>query len=150
MNTRLIRLTLSIGFALTTMSAVSATPPTDSGEPVQVVVTATPHKGDQVPAVNSSDVNLFQGKERHQIAAWIAARGDHAALDFYILIDDTSRDAVATQFDDLRKFIGAQPPTTKIGIAYMQNGRAAILQDLTGDRNLAGKSHSLAPRLSWC
>jgi len=133
-------LTLSIAFAFTTMSAFAGPRPTDSGESVHVVVTATPHKGDQVPAVSSSDVNVFQGKERHQVAQWIPAQGDHAALDFYILIDDTSRDVLSTQFDDIRKFIDAQPPSTKIGIAYMQNGRAAIAQDLTDNRSLAGKA----------
>ncbi|HTZ46179.1 MAG TPA: hypothetical protein VMH20_01210 [Verrucomicrobiae bacterium] len=138
MNVKL--LTLSIAFAFTTMSAFAGPRPTDSGESVHVVVTATPHKGDQVPAVSSSDVNVFQGKERHQVAQWIPAQGDHAALDFYILIDDTSRDVLSTQFDDIRKFIDAQPPSTKIGIAYMQNGRAAIAQDLTDNRSLAGKA----------
>lgn len=140
MNTKLIRLTLSIVFALTSVSILSATPPTDAGEPVHVVVTATPHKGNQVPTVNSSDVGVYQGKERDQIAAWIPAQGDHAALDFYILIDDTSRDVVATQFNDLRKFIAAQPPTTRIGIAYIQNGTARIAQNLTDDHNLASKA----------
>lgn len=140
MNRKFIRLTLSIGFALTSVSMLSATPPTDSAEPVHVVVTATPHKGAQVATVNSSDVGVYQGKERDQIAAWIPARGDHAALDFYILIDDTSRDVIATQFNDLRKFIAAQPPTTRIGIAYIQNGTARIAQDLTDDHNLASKA----------
>ncbi|HUN62659.1 MAG TPA: hypothetical protein VMU53_11750 [Candidatus Sulfotelmatobacter sp.] len=141
MNTNVVRLTLTFCFTLFTVSGLSADQPTpDNTEPVHMVVTAEPHKGADATAVKSADVAVYEGKERDQIATWIPAQGDHAALEFYILIDDTSRSALATQYADIKKFIAAQPPTTKIGIAYMQNGMAHIEQNLTTDHDQVNKA----------
>jgi hypothetical protein len=140
-NANQVRLTLTIGFTLTILSGLSARqPPTENAEPVHMVVTAERHHGAEVPIVNAADVTVYEGKVRDQVAAWIPAQGDHAALEFFVLIDDTSRDVLATQFADIKKFIAEQPPTTRIGIAYMQNGIAHIEQNLTADHDLAIKA----------
>jgi hypothetical protein len=44
------------------------------------------------------------------------------------------------QLSELAKFIQALPPTTLVGVAYMQNGRAAFEQNLTPDHALAAKA----------
>jgi hypothetical protein len=115
-------------------------PPSENGEPVDMVVTAEPHHGAEVPAVNSADVMVYEGKERDQVTEWIPAQGDHAALEFFVLIDDSSSSVLATQFEDIKKFIAEQPPTARIGIAYMQNGIARVEQNLTNDHDLAIKA----------
>jgi hypothetical protein len=43
------------------------------------------------------------------------------------MIDDGANVSLGTQLDDIRKFIGEQPETTKIGVAYMQNGGRSVL-----------------------
>jgi hypothetical protein len=140
-NAKQVRLALAVCFTFTTVPALYAhQSPSENGEPVHMVVTAEPHHGVPLPGVNSADVTVYEGKERDQIAAWIPAQGDHAALEFFVLIDDSSREVLATQFDDIKKFITAQPPTTKIGIAYMQNGTAHIEQNLTDDHDQAAKA----------
>jgi hypothetical protein len=142
-NAKKVRLAfaLAICFTLAALSALYAEqPPAENGEPVRMVVTAEPHHGAEAPAVNSGDVAVYEGKERDQVIEWIPAQGDHAALEFFVLIDDSSSSVLATQFEDIKRFIAEQPPTTKIGIAYMQNGIARIEQNLTNDHNLAVKA----------
>jgi len=83
---------------------------------------------------------VFEGRERDQVTEWIPAQGDRAALEVFILLDDGSSSTLGTQLGDIRKFINAQPPTTKIGVAYMRDGTAMIQQNLTDDHALAAKS----------
>jgi len=42
--------------------------------------------------------------------------------------------------EDVRQFINAQPSTTTIGVAYMRNGTAEILQNPTNDHTQADKA----------
>jgi len=140
-NAKEVRLTLTVCFTLIALPVLSAhEPPADSAAPVHMVVTAEPHDGAKVPVINSTDVMVYEGRVRDQVAEWIPAQGDHAALEFFVLLDDSSTSELATQFPDIKKFITEQPPTTKIGIAYMQNGVARIQQNLTSDHDKAVKA----------
>jgi len=112
-------------------------PATTGESSVHMVVTVEPHKGAEVPVVNREDVMVYEGKDRDQVTDWVPAQGDHAALEFFVLIDDACSSALSTQFDDIKKFIASQPPSTRIGIGYMQNGIARIAQNLTNDHDLA-------------
>jgi VWFA-related protein len=88
------------------------------------------------PQIKKEDVALFQGKERMQVADW--KRGE--TLFLAILIDDSLDQQVASQFDDLKAFMNAQPPSTYVAIAYSRNGAAAVAQDFTNDHALAAKA----------
>lgn len=111
-----------------------------NGVAAHTVVTVEPRKGSDVPAINREDVLVTEGRDRDQVTDWTPAQGDQAALDFFILIDDGANMSVGTQLDALRQFILAQPATTKIGVAYMQNGTARMAQDLTADHDSAAKA----------
>ena len=71
---------------------------------------------------------------------WLPLQGDHAGLEFFIMLDDSSNVTLGSQLEDIRQFINAQPPTTKIGVAYMSNGIAQVMQNLTNDHALAAKA----------
>jgi hypothetical protein len=114
--------------------------PAAGGVPVQILVTVEPRHGSSIPVINREDVKVMEGRNRDTVTDWVSAEGDRAALEFYILIDDQSRTTLGTQFDDIRKFINAQPASTKIGVAYMQNGVARIAQELTADHAQAANS----------
>ena len=62
----------------------------EGGVPVHMVVTVEPHHGSDVPVVNREDVMVYEGKDRDPVTEWIPAQGDHAALEFFILLDDGS------------------------------------------------------------
>jgi hypothetical protein len=111
-----------------------------NGVPAHMVVTVEPHHGSEVPPVNREDVMVYEGKDREAVTEWIPAQGDRAGLELFIMLDDGADSSLGQQLQDLRKFIDAQPASTKIGIAYMQNGTARIEQNLTSDHAQAAKA----------
>jgi VWFA-related protein len=103
---------------------------------VTMTVTAVGKKDTQPPALTKNDVQLFQGKEKVQVADW--KRGE--TLFLAILIDESLESTVASQWNDLKAFIMAQPENTFIAVAYARNGSAMIAQDFTKDHALAAKA----------
>jgi len=132
--------TVVIVLAFTIAGSQAYQPQSSGGIPVQLLVTVEPKRGSDVPEIKREDVMVFEGKNRDQVTDWIPARGDRAGLELFILIDDNADTSLGTQFEDIRKFIHAQPASTKIGIAYMRNGTAEIVQALTADPAQADKA----------
>jgi hypothetical protein len=143
MNTRSVLFNAILGMALCISGApaLSAQGQEGNGIAVHTVVTVEAHKGSNPPSIGQQDVLVTESKkERDPVTEWIPAEGDHADLEFFILIDDGANMTLGSQMDALRKFILDQPPTTKIGLAYMQNGIALIAQNLTTDHEAAAKA----------
>jgi hypothetical protein len=139
--TKLHFLNLLVAVALAFAAfALAQQPPTPAGPPAHLVVTVEPRHGATAPEINQQDVAVYEGHDRDTVNEWIPATGDHAALELFFFIDDGSSANLGTQLDDIRKFIDAQPETTKIGIAYMRDGSARIEQNLTTDHALADKA----------
>jgi len=139
MNRKILLLAGMAASALTPMAARSA-PPEPSA--VTVTVTAAGKKDAPSRAVRKDDVQPYQGEERKQVADW--RRGETLFLG--VLIDDSLRSSIANQWNDLRAFVMAQPPTTYIAVAYARNGTAMVAQDFTQDHALAAKA--LSPYLA--
>jgi hypothetical protein len=116
-----------------------AAPPAN-GVAVHTVVTVEPHHGANPPVINREDVMVYEGKDRDPVTDWVPAQAEHAALELFILLDDGSNMSLGNQLEDLRQFINAEPASTKIGIAYMQNGIARVEQNLTSDHAQAAKA----------
>ncbi len=131
-----------LGFAvwLSVPSCVNAQNTAAPGMPVHLLVTVEPRHGSSVPEITRADVMVYEGRDRDQVTDWVPAQGEHAALELFILLDDGSGSSLGTQLDELRRFITAQPASTKIGLAYMQNGAARIEQSPTSDHALAAKA----------
>jgi hypothetical protein len=102
---------------------------------VTFTVTAVGKK-EGAPPIGKDDVQLFQGKERKQIGDW--KKGDQLFL--AILIDDSIDSGAGGQWDYLKEFIAAQPPTTLIAVGYLQNNSTRVAQDFTPDHALAAKA----------
>jgi hypothetical protein len=111
------------------------------GVPVHLLVTVEARSGSSVPDIGPRDVMVYEGRDRDEVTDWVPAQGDHAGLELFILLDDGSNSSLGTQLDGLRKFIIAQPASTKVGVAYMQNGTAKVAQSPTSDHALA--AHAL-------
>jgi hypothetical protein len=112
----------------------------NSGVPVQMVVTAEPKHGNDLPQITQQDVIVNQGHDRRPVTGWVQATGPHAALELAILIDDSSGFQFGSQMDDIRAFISEQPPTTLVAVGYMQNGTVNLGQNFTQDHAAAAKS----------
>jgi hypothetical protein len=103
---------------------------------VAMTVTAVGKKDTNPPAITKDDVQLHLNKERTQIANW--KRGEKLYL--AVLIDDSLDSSVASQWNDVKAFLAAQPDTTYVSVAYARNGTAMLAQDFTNDHELAAKA----------
>src|SRR5271170_7367868 len=103
---------------------------------VTMTVTAVGKKDAAPPPLTKSDVELYQGKERMQVADW--RKGD--ALLLAIVIDDSLGSTIALQWSDLKSFIMAQPANTSVGVFYGRNGTVMVAQDFTTNHELATKA----------
>jgi len=95
----------------------------------------------EVPLLRQDNVNLKVGKEDVKIEHLIPAQGDSAALQLFLLVDDTCEPtAIGSNLNDLREFIAAQPASTAVGIGYMSNASVQIAQNFTPDHAVAAKA----------
>jgi len=108
--------------------------------PVSIVVSVKARHGDDVPVLHREDVRVFEGRNRLQVTEWIPLQEDQSSLELFVIIDDASNTNLASQFEDIRRFMSAQPPTTAIAVGYMQNGGVRIVQNFTKDHSEAGKA----------
>jgi hypothetical protein len=131
---------LGLIISLGGVARVSAQSAASNGIPVQMVVTVEPRKGYEVPTINREDVLVSQNKERDTVTGWSPAPADGSGLEFFILLDDASNVTLGSQLDDIRKFIDEAPASAKVGLAYMQNGIARIVQAPTTDHAQVGKA----------
>ncbi len=111
-----------------------------TGPAVNLVVTVEARHGSNIPDVTRDDVMAYEGRDRDRVTGWLPLQGDHAGLEFFIMLDDSSNVTLGSQLEDVRQFINAQPPSTKIGVAYMANGIAQVVQNLTSDHALTAKA----------
>jgi hypothetical protein len=103
----------------------------------QTVITAVP-KGNENPApLRQQDLQVQVGGKSAQVTDLVPLRGDRAGLELVILIDGSARTSIGTQLGDIQRFVNSLPPTTSVGIAYMENGRAVFSQPLTADKATA-------------
>jgi hypothetical protein len=108
-----------------------------AGVPVSMVVTVQGHHGSELPDISAERVIVNESHARAKVTEWVPLRGDRAGLELFILLDDSVTTNRGRQLEDVQHFIMAQPATTKIGVAYMQQGGTKILQSLTRDHSLA-------------
>ena len=132
---------LAFLFLATSLGSALAQQTTSAGGiPTHILVTVEPKHGSSVPVIKRDDVMVYEGHDRDQVTDWTPAQGDRAALELFILIDDEANTSLGSQLEDLRQFIRAQPPSAKIGVAYMQNGIAKVAQEPTSDHAQAANA----------
>src|SRR5580658_582630 len=108
---------------------------------VHMVITDQAVREDtEIPILRPENVQVRQGRTPLKIDTVIPARGDNAALQFFVLIDDTCDSGIGNSLNDLRDFINAQPATTAIGVGYMSNATIQIAQNFTADHAAAAKA----------
>src|SRR5580704_19750590 len=66
----------------------------------------------EVPVLRQDNIQVKQGKAVLKVDQVIPAQGDNAALQLFILIDDTCDPVIGGNLNDLRDFINAQPSST--------------------------------------
>lgn len=143
MKTYKILLGLCGAFFLTGFSApIVRSQATAAASTVQVHMVITDQAlsdNSEVPVLQPNAIKVKQGKDSLKVTQLVPAQGDNAALQLFILIDDTCDPAIGNNLNELRDFITAQPATTVIGVAYMSNATVQITQNFTPDHDLAAK-----------
>lgn len=124
-----------VAFLLLTAGSVSAQKAPAAGSAATFTVTAVGKK-QEAPPIAKDDVQLFQGKERKQILDW--KKSD--SLFLAILIDDSIDTGAGGQWDYLKEFIAAQPPSTQIAVGYIRSSVTMLAQDFTPNHELAAKA----------
>jgi len=105
-----------------------------------VITNEAVQDGDDIAVLKPENVQVRQGKNNLKVNAVIPAQGNNAALQLFILIDDTCDTSIGNNLTDIRDFVNAQPATTAIAIGYMSNATVQITQDFTTDHSLAAKA----------
>ena len=109
---------------------------------VHVVITdQTFNDSNEVPVLRPDSVKVRVGKDDVKVQQLIPAQGESAALQLFLLIDDTCDSAaLGTNLNDLKEFVTAQPGSTSVGVAYISNATIQVVQNLTTDHALAVKA----------
>jgi hypothetical protein len=138
-STLLIVLVL-LAFGARTVSAQENPAPSGTVQVHMIITDEALRDNTEVPILRPEAAQVKQGKTSLKVTHLIPARGDNAALQLFILIDDTCDSGIGNNLNDLRDFINAQPPTTVIGVAYMSNASIQITQNFTADHAAAAKA----------
>jgi hypothetical protein len=134
-----------LSFAMSLAAAVLMATPTfavDENEGHgQAVITVLPvHDKEATPAnLSQQDLAIKVNGRDSTITNWTPLRGENDRLELVMLIDSAARASVATQLNDMSKFINSLPPTAKVAVAYMQKGTAALTGPLSTDHAQATK-----------
>jgi hypothetical protein len=122
-------------------NAQSQQKPESSTVQVHVVITDEAVREDQeLPLLQLEDVKVKEGKNSLKVTQLIPAKGENAALQLMILMDDTLNPSVGNSLTDIKEFINAQPPSTVIAVGYMANAGVNVVQNFTADHDLAVKA----------
>jgi hypothetical protein len=113
------------------------------GVQAQTVVTVMPKSGNSTLTIPESQVQATVDGKHAKISNWIPLRGEQSGLQIVVLIDGSARSGLSLQYNDLRSFVRNLPQGAQVGIAYMQNGRAVMAQNITADRDMASAAFRL-------
>ncbi len=117
-------------FACSLFAVAQTTSP--AGTPAEILVTVGHYFGPETPLLTQDNLTITQQYEPLPIANLIPLRG--AGLELFLLVDNCSSCEPGAKFEELRRFIVAQPATTAIGVAYIRNGHLEIALNPTQDR----------------
>lgn len=114
-------------------SAVAVAAPAEPGQG-QAVVTVMPKNDKEAPVnIQQSDLQVKVSGKEASVTEWTPARGAGSPLELVLLIDSSARTSLGTQLGEIEGFVKEMPSHTKMGIAYMENGRAVFSGPLSSD-----------------
>jgi hypothetical protein len=110
------------------------------GVPVSMVVTVEPKRGKTIPAIEQQDLTVSEGKDKRPVTGLVPLKGERAAMQLLILLDDSASSSMNTEIGTLRKFVNSLPSTTEVAVGYMRNGMAQMTKDFTTDHAAAANA----------
>jgi hypothetical protein len=101
----------------------------------QAIVTVLPkHEAEAAPNVTQQDLQSVKvnGKQV-KVTNWESLKGTQNNVELVLLIDNSARSSLGRQTQEIEQFVRSLPPNIKVGIAYMENGRAVFAGPLSAD-----------------
>ncbi len=126
---------MSLFFAASLASWAQVVHPASA--PAGIVITLGHYYGGTAPTLTRDDLIVTQYAEPLAITNLVPLR---AGLELFVIVDNCSNCEPGSKFEELRRFIEAQPSTTAVGIASIGGGRLKVLQDPTADHARAVKA----------
>mgnify|MGYP001597864601 CR=1 FL=1 len=115
--------------------AVCAPPSAPVG---QMVITVESRSGHSPAGLHPEDVMAYSGKTRVPVTDLQKLDGEHAGMQFFILLDDAAAtSALGVHLPELRDFVKSLPATTEVAIGYMRSGGFDLVQGFTTDHTQA-------------
>jgi hypothetical protein len=71
--------------------------------------------------------------KQSSVTSWAPAKGENSPLELVLLIDSSARSSLGSQMSEIQSFVKEMPSHSKMAIAYMENGRAALAGPLSSD-----------------
>ena len=127
------RIALAVALTAGTVLAASPAFSQKSDQPGQgrAVVTILPsHPNDNLGQISQGFKLKVNGKDS-TVMNFTPLQESNSPIELVLLIDGGARSSLGSQFNDIETFVKEMPPSTKIAIAYMQNGRAVFSSQLS-------------------
>lgn len=100
----------------------------------RAVVTILPKHSQELPvAVRSGEVRIKVDGKQARITGWTPLRGANTQTQLVLLIDDSARQSLGTQWSYIKNFVEEMPHHTQMAIAYMEYGRAVLSGPLSSN-----------------
>ncbi len=100
----------------------------------RIIVTMGHYYGPNAPVLTLNDLTVTERFEPLPITSLTPFKGDRAALEIFLLVDNCSNCEGGPKTNELDAFVKSQPPETSIGVAYIQDGALKIAQEPVTDR----------------
>lgn len=97
-----------------------------------IITVMSKNNSEAPPPLQEKDVKVQVNGKSANLTELNPLRG--SGLEMVVLIDGSARTSLGRQLDDIAQFVKTLPPNAAVGIAYMENGRAAFAQALTTDK----------------
>jgi len=118
-----------------------ATPLPVLGLPGRALVVEQAGKDELTPMLTASDLVVKVNGKAAEVTAWRPVVAEGADIELAVVIDDSLHPSEANQYGDVREFLKGLPPSVRVLVGYMENGRVVVeTKGFTTDREAAGKA----------
>ncbi|HEY1577397.1 MAG TPA: hypothetical protein VGF82_10050 [Terracidiphilus sp.] len=118
-----LALALAAGTALTVCPVFAQN---QQGQGRAIVTVLPSQKNGNVGQIPTQNLKLKVNGKNSTVTSFTPLQEGNSPVELVLMLDQGARASIGTQFSEIEKFVKEMPPSTKMTIAYMQQGRAAI------------------------
>ena len=116
-----------------TLAAFPALAQNQQGQGRAVITVLPAQKNGDVNQIPSQDLKLKVNGKNSAVTSFTPLKEENSPVELVLLIDGGTRTSLGNQFSDIQAFVKEMPPSTRMAIAYMENGRAAFASQLSSN-----------------